>query len=68
MSEFTTQKSDEEVKPVASMQEVYDAVASLLDVLQRAKGPGRTAKDRAVAVAYTDAQRLMAWIKVWCFE
>jgi len=68
MSEFTTQKSDEEVKPVASMQEVYDAVASLLDVLQRAKGPGRTTKDRAVAVAYTDAQRLMAWIKVWCFE
>jgi hypothetical protein len=54
--------------PTADMNNVYDAALILLETLKAAKPNDRSDKDRAVAVAITDAQKLISWIKVWCFE
>jgi len=54
--------------PTADMNNVYDAAIILLETLQAAKPNDRSDKDRAVAVAITDAQKLISWIKVWYFE
>ena len=52
----------------SDMNNVYDAAIILLETLQAAKPNDRSDKDRAVAVAITDAQKLISWIKVWYFE
>lgn len=62
------EQQEQSVSVPASMDDVYNAAMNLLDTLQRAKSDQRTSKDRAIQVAYTDTQRLLAWIKVWCFE
>ena len=50
------------------MDGVYLAAVALVEALEMAKPNNRSKQDRAVAVALTDAQKLVAWIKTYCME
>ena len=62
---------DDSVKlppPKENMDGVYLAAVALVEALEMAKPNNRSKQDRAVAVALTDAQKLVAWIKTYCME
>ena len=61
---------DDSVKPSPEekMDDVYMAALALVETLGEIKMSGRTEQGRAAAVAHTDAQKLLAWIKTYCME
>ncbi len=62
---------DDSVKqptPEGKIDVAYLAALALVEVLGEMKMSGRTEQGRAISVAYTDAQKLVAWIKTYCME
>lgn len=62
MDEYTNEEKR------AALNVAYDTVLELVAVLEIAKPNNRSKQDKALAVAITDAQKLLAWIKVYCME
>jgi len=52
----------------AAIGNAYGLVSELVITLEFAKPNNRSKQDRAVAIALTDAQKLLAWIKTYCME
>jgi hypothetical protein len=46
----------------------YNFASGVVETLIDAKGNSRTPQDRNIAIAITDAQKLLAWIKTYCME
>jgi hypothetical protein len=56
---------EEQGRPMDSKQELLVSIHALLNRLDRQKSSDRTDRDRLLAIAITDAQKLAAFIVAW---
>lgn len=45
------------------LNKAYLNVLRAMDNLEKAKSPDRTAKDRLIAIAITDGEKMLAWLR-----
>jgi len=68
LADAIAQPIEDEMTQQDKIMTAYDLASAVIEALEFAKPNDRSQQDRAIAIALTDAQKLLAWIKVYCIE